>query len=100
MKIYQFLETFSDADAIGYQVLGIDRFLKMNGIETAIYANNIDQKCVSLCEHFSKHLTENDDSDIVYIYHHSIGSDIFEYLKKINGKKLLVFHNITPPSLF
>lgn len=98
MKIYQFLETFSDADAIGYHVLGIDRLLKNKGIETGIYTNNIDEKSVGIAKYYRDF--EGGDEDTILLFHHSIGSDVFDYIKCLDGVKKLIFHNITPPAYF
>jgi glycosyltransferase involved in cell wall biosynthesis len=98
MRIYQFLETFSDADAIGYHVMGIDKLIRDHGFETGIFANNIDEKCIGLAKHFKSF--EFDDGEDVLLFHHSIGSDVYEYLKGVGGIKKLIFHNITPPVYF
>jgi len=98
MKIYQFLETFSDADAIGYHVMGIDRLLKNKGIETSVYANNIDEKCTGIVKYYKSF--ESGDKDIALIFHHSVGSDVFDYIKHMSGVKKVIFHNITPPAYY
>jgi len=38
-------------------------------------------------------------SGCTLVYHHSIGSDLVEFLRKRTGPRLLVFHNITPPDM-
>lgn len=98
MKIYQFLETFSDGDAIGYHAMGIDRLLKSKNIKTAIYANNIEKKCVKIAKYYKDF--KFDEEDNVLLFHHSIGSEVFEYVKNLSSIKKLIFHNITPPSYF
>lgn len=97
MKIYQFLETYSDADAIGYHAKGIDKLLKKNNIETAIFANNIDEKCKNCTKYYRDY--DSDEKDII-IFHHSIGSDVFDFLKNFDVSKKLIFHNVTPPEFF
>lgn len=98
MKFFQFLETFSDADAIGYHVIGVDKLMKVQGFETGIYASNIDEKCVEMAKYYKNF--EFDDENNILLFHHSIGSDVYEYVKGLGGIKKLVFHNITPPAYF
>jgi glycosyltransferase involved in cell wall biosynthesis len=34
------------------------------------------------------------------VYHYSVGSELTEFCKKANAKKMLIYHNITPPRFF
>ena len=44
MRIIQLLPTLSSGDAVGNEALAIDRAIRKKGIETAIYAENIDRR--------------------------------------------------------
>jgi len=100
MEIHQFLESFSDADAIGYHVLEIQKLLRSLNIKSKIYANNFDEKMQKKCLHFSEFSQGKHSRNIKLIFHHSIYSQAFEYFKKLPYSKTLIFHNISPPEFF
>lgn len=100
MEIHQFVESFSDADAIGYHALGIQELLRTEGIKSNIYANNFDQLMEKKCHHFTKFNDQKHEIDTKLIYHHSIYSEAYKYLKQLNYEKHLIFHNISPPEFF
>lgn len=95
MQIDQFLPTLSSKDAIGNEALIIKTLLQNWGYASKIYGENCDPDVKSHFKHVSKHK----NSDII-IYHHSIGCSTAEYAMKIAGKKILLYHNITPENYF
>jgi len=100
MEIHQFLESFSDADAIGYHVLEIQRLLKTLGLKSKIFAKNIDPKVNSLASNFTNFVDERHSPNTKIIFHHSIYSDTYNFIRTLPFKKILIFHNITPPEFF
>ncbi len=97
MVIDQFLSGFHYGDAIGNSVLRFHKFLKNNGVESRIVAITVDDEMREFCTSFSEY-RERDDS--IKIYHYAISSPLNEYFLKTNGKKILVYHNITPSEFF
>ena len=98
MAIHQFLETFANADAIGYDALGIREIIYKSNIKSDIYADNIHfDKLENYFKFFIDYKTSKKDT---IIYHSSIYWDKLPLLLKSPGKKVMIFHNITPPSYF
>ena len=99
MKIIQMLPSMAYGDAIGNDVLALYDVLKKNHYETEIYAQNIDprlpKKLVSSIEKVPK-LKEDD----VIIWHMAIGTELNEYVLTLPGKKIMIYHNITPANFF
>lgn len=96
MRIVQLLPTISYGDAIGNNALSIKEMLKGMGFNTQIYAENIDPRLPEkTAEPFSNFpdLLEDD----VIIYHASTGTILNFLLPRLNGRKIMIYHNITPP---
>lgn len=87
------LPTFSPGDAIGNEVIEINKTLKKWGYKSQIYAENIHPEMTA-----KKYLEYNKVSskDNILIFHFSIGSDVSHYIRKLPDKKIIRFHGITP----
>ncbi|WP_337288758.1 glycosyltransferase family 4 protein [Candidatus Methylomirabilis sp.] len=97
--IHQLLPNLSYGDAISNQALWIRGVLRSLGYRSHIYVRYIDPAVQHECSYFLDHKSESSPQHGV-IFHHSIGSEVTEYLKTLPDRKLLVFHNITPAKYF
>lgn len=99
MKVIQLLPTISYGDAVSNDVIALYHTLKKAGFTTGIYAENIDSRLpMKLVSAVSKvpRLNEND----IIIYHLSTGTKLnYEFLR-YRARKIMIYHNITPPSFF
>ncbi len=99
MKIIQLLTTMSYGDAIGNHVLALNNKILKMGYQTAIYAENIDEKfSAGTIKHVSE-MNKITDKDII-LYHLSTGTRLNYELGNFNGKKIIIYHNITPAEFF
>lgn len=99
MKIIQLLPTLSYGDAVGNDTIAIKNLLKEIGYDTKIYAENIDSRLPKgTVENISK-IPEIGDEDVI-IYHGSTGTDLNKLLHTLNSRKIMIYHNITPPYFF
>ncbi len=100
MKIVQFLPVIAFGDAVGNDTRAIRKALIEMGYETSIYAEVVDSR---LPKGTAKDLSvgmpalENDD---IIIYHLSTGAKLNYEIKKYSCRKIMVYHNITPPHFF
>lgn len=99
MKIYQILVTIAYGDGVGNEVMAIYDLLRSRDYVTEIYAENIDSRLSCKDLHSFKELPELTDDDVI-IYHLSTGTELNELFPKWKGKKLIIYHNITPPEWF
>ncbi len=86
--------TLIEGDAVGNDVIGMSRTLMEAGYEVRLYADTsrIAWQCDQL-----KHLKDVD----IFIYHHSIVCDSgVRKFKELDCRKILKYHNITPPHFF
>lgn len=99
MKIVQLLTTMAYGDAVSNDVLALDETMRNHGYETAVYAENIDAKLrMGLVKKVSKMPQLNEED--VLIYHLSTGTKLNFTLPQYGGRKVLVYHNITPYEYF
>ncbi|MCR5617221.1 MAG: glycosyltransferase family 4 protein [Clostridiales bacterium] len=100
MKLYQVLTTLSFGDAVSNDALAIMDLLNKNGFKVNTYAEHIDTRLTSVdgVKEINQLPKLNDDD--IMIYHLSTGTDLNRKIKSMGGRKLLIYHNITPPKFF
>lgn len=99
MRIIQLLPSLKRGDAVGNDARAIQGILKEAGYDTMIYAREIwpgipEGECRSASE-----MPELGEGDVL-IYHGSVGSDLNFTLPSYGGKKVMIYHNITPPRFY
>ncbi len=99
MKIIQVLTTLSYGDAVGNDCLAILAFLKEEGYKTEIYVENLDSR-ISRREVKRFEEIKPIASDDVILYHLSTGTKLNEWIKTQKCRKVMIYHNITPPDFF
>lgn len=98
MRIIQFFSSLSYGDAIGNDILALDAIIKEKGFQTKIYAEKIDKRISSeLASNISEYTA--DPSDLL-ILHIGGATKLNEWIKDIKCKKVMIYHNITPPEFF
>lgn len=99
MQIHQILPTLSPGDAIGNEVLEIRKILRSWGYKSDIYAQNIHSDMAKFAKTFTEYKKVSSSKNIL-IFHFSIGSDVSEFVKNLRDRKIIIYHNITPPNYF
>lgn len=97
MIVEQFLPAFHYGDAIGNSASSLHRFLERKGIESRIVSLTMDE-CMKDKATFFKDYTEKPDS--LKILHFAIPSELTDFFLETKSKKVMIYHNITPPHFF
>lgn len=97
--IHQLVPSLSYGDAISNHAVAIQQVLTDAGYESAIYTGSSDEKMQPLCRALSEHRKASSRQNGI-ILHHAVGSRVSDYATSARGKKLLFYHNITPPHFF
>lgn len=97
MIVEQFLPAFHYGDAIGNSALCLHEFLLEQGIESRIIGLTIDENMRGKGSFF-KDYKENPDS--LKILHFAIPSQLTDFFLRTRGKKVMVYHNVTPSHFF
>ena len=99
MRVVQLLPTLSFGDAVSNDALALEKVIADMGFETGIYADIINKRLASATVRKTDKLTGLRWNDVI-IYHKSTGSDLDYRLDKYRCRKIMIYHNITPPKFF
>ncbi len=97
--VHQVLATLGYGDAIGNEVLGIQRILRAAGHTSDIFVETADPRVEDRTRDF-RELLQIADPETILIHHFSIGSKASRVAYALPGRMILVYHNITPPEYF
>jgi glycosyltransferase involved in cell wall biosynthesis len=97
--VHQVLATLGYGDAIGHEVLGIQRVLRAAGYESDIFVETADHRLESLTRDY-RELLDASRPDNLLLHHFSIGSKASPTAYAIPDRMALIYHNITPPEFF
>lgn len=99
IAVHQVLASLGYGDAIGHEVLGIQRVLRAAGYESEIFVETADRRLEDLTVDYLD-LPDASDPDNILIHHFSIGSRASRVAYALPDRMVLVYHNITPPEYF
>jgi glycosyltransferase involved in cell wall biosynthesis len=94
--IHQIMPVYASGDAISRQAVLIRKYLLQKGYKSDIFTCHIEPG-ENKANQF--HPDCMWDADAV-IYHHSIGTELLDFIQKHQGPKALMYHNITPAHYF
>jgi L-malate glycosyltransferase len=97
--VHQVLATLGYGDAIGHEVLGIQRVLRGAGYDSEIFVETADPRLEALTYDY-RDLIDASRPDNLLIHHFSIGSRASRVAYALPDRMALVYHNITPPQYF
>jgi len=98
-RVHQILATLGYGDAIGNEVLGINRALRAAGFESEIIVESADPRLEDLTVDYRDMVDEVGEDDLL-IHHFSLGSRASRTAFALPARMMLVYHNITPPEYF
>jgi glycosyltransferase involved in cell wall biosynthesis len=97
--VHQVLATLGYGDAIGHEVLGIQRVLRSAGYESDIFVETADPRLED-CTWDYHDLMAASHPDNLLLHHFSIGSKASRVAFALPDRMTLIYHNITPPEYF
>jgi glycosyltransferase involved in cell wall biosynthesis len=98
-SIHQVLATLGYGDAIGHEVLGIQRVLRGAGYESEIFVETADSRLESQTRDY-RELVDFSHPDNLLLHHFSLGSKASRTAFALPDRMALIYHNITPPEYF
>jgi glycosyltransferase involved in cell wall biosynthesis len=93
------LATLGYGDAIGHEVLGVQRVLCDAGYRSDIFVETADPRLEDRTRD-CRELRDISRPDNILIHHFSIGSRASRIAFALPDRMILVYHNITPPEYF
>jgi glycosyltransferase involved in cell wall biosynthesis len=99
IQIHQVLATLGYGDAIGHEVLGIQRVLRAQGYQSEIFVETADYRLEPLTRDY-RELVDATHPDNLLLHHFSLGSKASRTAFALPDRMALIYHNITPPEYF
>ena len=97
--VHQVLATLGYGDALGHEVLGIQRALRLAGYDSEIFVETADRRLEPLTRDY-RELVDASHPDNLLLHHFSIGSKASRTAYALPDRMALIYHNITPPEYF
>jgi glycosyltransferase involved in cell wall biosynthesis len=97
--IHQVLATLGYGDAIGHEVLGIQRVLRKAGYASEIFVETADSRLEAQTLDY-RELVDFSRPDNLLLHHFSLGSRASRTAYALPDRMALIYHNITPPEYF
>jgi L-malate glycosyltransferase len=99
ISIHQVLATLGYGDAIGHEVLGIQRVLRAAGYQSEIFVETADYRLEPQTRDY-RELIDFSRADNLLLHHFSLGSRASRTAFAVPDRMALIYHNITPPEYF
>lgn len=102
MRFFQIVESLAKGDAVANDAVAINSLLQQWGVCGGIFVtnkNNISKEYRNSIAKTIEAMPPVDGDDVV-LFHHAIANDYIYELPKLKCKRILIYHNITPPSFF
>jgi glycosyltransferase involved in cell wall biosynthesis len=100
MRVHQITATLAYGDAITNHILEIDRRLKAWGLDSRIYAENIESRISWMGRPDREYAPFLEHQGDLLIYHYSVYTPNLDLYKRSRNRKIVIYHNITPPEFF
>ncbi len=97
MIVEQFLPALHWGDAIGNSTLHFHRFLKSQGVDSRIVALSIDAALQEIALDFNQY---SECADSIKVLHFAVPSVLTDFFISARGRKVMIYHNVTPPEFF
>jgi L-malate glycosyltransferase len=97
--VHQVLATLGYGDAIGHEVLGIQRVLRSAGYTSEIFVDTADPRLEDRTTDY-RDLIDGVQATDLLLHHFSIGSRASRVAFALPARMVLIYHNITPPEYF
>jgi glycosyltransferase involved in cell wall biosynthesis len=98
-RVHQVLATLGYGDAIGHEVLGIQRVLRQAGYESEILVEAADPRLDAMTFDY-RQLIDYSHPDNLLLHHFSLASKASRTAYALPDRMALIYHNITPPEFF
>jgi len=98
IKIHQFSPSAVKGDGIGNGMFYLQKILNNLGFTSYIYAEDIENSLKEEVLSYKK-IDKKDKTQILLI-HYSIYYDFSQWIDKLECRKVMIYHNITPPHFF
>jgi len=98
MEINQVAPALIYGDAVSNNTIALRDTFRDMGYKSEIYSKWIDPEVSDQARPLNKY--KGDESNILFYHFPLAGGDITEFVKDLPDRKILIYHNITPPEFY
>lgn len=98
-RIVQLIPAHHEADAIGQHIRTLDAYFRSIGWESYIMALDADPSLSSITEIATPEKIKSLEP-AYWVYHYALPSTLTAMFSLAKGKRILIYHNLTPPEYF
>src|SRR5947209_11495226 len=96
-RVFQFHSGSAVGDAVTNAMFYTREILRRAGLESEIFVEHRDPR---LANELGLAGQLDPDEDDILLIRHSMGHDILPFIAELKCRKILIYHNITPPGFF
>ena len=96
--LHQFLTGATKGDAITQHALTLRKWLREMGLKSEIFGEHVHKSVADEIRPYITYRPTRHEQHV--IYHHSLGSNVADWLLKQVPRLILIHHNVTPPRFF
>lgn len=100
MRIHQLVPRLDPGDAISNQAISMHELFLSWGFDSRLYAFDMDDYGKRFAEYDTQYRKFMHEKDDLLIYHFGIYCDNHRYFLESRNRKVLIYHNITPPEFY
>lgn len=101
MQVHQFNPTLSFGDAIGNQILSVQRLLRRLGHHSEIFCEHMPDHFEGRATSFDRYARISAPENVLLVHFSLVYSrQVMAWLRELPDRKVLVYHNVTPPTYF
>jgi L-malate glycosyltransferase len=97
MVVNQWVPAAHKGDAIGDSARHVRDLLRRLGHDSELYALTIDDELTGDVRNFSDESARQGD---ITIFHYALPSPMTAAFRSLRGRRVLQYHNVTPPAFF
>jgi glycosyltransferase involved in cell wall biosynthesis len=99
VDVHQFATSLTYGDAISDEMIEIRKVLRAAGHGSEIFVRFLDPKMAGRARDYREYAKLSSPGNVV-IFHFSIGSPVSKLFSRIQDRKIMIYHNITPHEFF
>jgi len=99
LTVHQLLAGFRQGDAISQIALALQKTLQAWGMVSNIFAEHVHPDSRNVAYDLTRFDAQGQPGQVL-LYHYSIHSGASEYFLQYQGKKIILYHNVTPAHFF
>jgi glycosyltransferase involved in cell wall biosynthesis len=101
MQVHQFHPTLSFGDAIGNQILSVQRLLRRLGYRSEIFCEHLPDHFEGRATSFDRYARTSTPENVLLVHFSLVYSrQVMAWLRQLPDRKVLVSHNVTPHTYF